>query len=87
MLFRSDTGTGRLGVNIATDFVTNDYSIVAQIERGATDYASTSVEQCAIRNNSPLTGSFEIESYDHTVTTLAADDPANYFWSCFGNWL
>lgn len=81
----TDTGTGRLGVNIATDFSTANYAIMAQIERGVTTYAVADVEQCAIRNASPAAGAFEIESYDHTATTLAADDPANYFWECYGD--
>ncbi len=83
----TDTSTGRLGVNIATDIVDANYSIMAQIERGTTTLAVGDVEQCAIRLGSALAGSFEIESYDHTITTLLADDPGNYFWACFGNWL
>ncbi len=81
----ADTGTGRLGVTIATDFSGVDYAILAQIERGVTTLGVADVEQCAIRNASPTAGVFEIESYDHTATTLVADDPANYFWACFGD--
>lgn len=81
----TDTATGRLGVTIGTDFSSANYAIDAQIERGVTTLGVADVEQCAIRNASPAAGSFEIESYDHTATTLAADDPANYFWACFGD--
>lgn len=81
----TDTGTGRLGVNIGNDFSSANYAINADIERGVTTLAVADVEQCAIRNASPAAGSFELESYDHTATTLAADDPANYFWSCYGD--
>jgi hypothetical protein len=81
----TDTGTGRLGVTIATDFSSAHYSINAQVERGVTTLGVADVEQCAIRNVSPAVGTFEIESYDHTATTLAADDPASYFWSCEGD--
>jgi hypothetical protein len=80
-----DTGTGRLQVNIGTDMSTANYSILAQIERGVTTLGVADVEQCAMRLNSPATTGFEIESYDHTATTLAADDPQNYFWACFGD--
>jgi hypothetical protein len=81
----TDTGTGRLGVNIATDMSGADYAILATIERGVTGLAVADVEQCAIRNVSPAAGAFEIESYDHTATTLVADDPAQYYWACFGD--
>jgi hypothetical protein len=81
----TDTGTGRLGVNIATDMSSANYSIIAQIQRGTTTLTVADVEQCAIRNASQTAGVFEIESYDHTATTLAADDPAQYYWACFGD--
>lgn len=81
----TDTGTGRLGVTIATDFSSANYSIVSQIERGGTVLTVADVEQCAIRNASPAAGTFEIESYDHTAATLVADDPGNYFWECYGD--
>lgn len=81
----SDTGTGRLGVNIATDFSSANYAIMAQIERSVTTLTVATVDQAAIRNASPAAGAFEIESYDHTATTLVAGDPGNYFWECYGD--
>lgn len=81
----SDTGTGRLGVTVATDFSSANYSLVASIERGVTTLAVADVEMCGIRNASPAAGSFEIESIDHTATTMVADDPTSYFWACFGD--
>lgn len=81
----SDTGTGRLGVNIGTDFSSANYSIGAQLERSVTALTATGVEDSAIRNASPAVGSFEIESYDQTAITFVAQDPANYFWECFGD--
>jgi hypothetical protein len=81
----SDTGTGRLGVTIATDFSTANYAIQCTLERSVTSLTATGVEDNNIRNASPAAGSFEIESYDHTATTMAAQDPANYFWACFGD--
>lgn len=81
----SDTGTGRLGVNIGTDFSSAHYSIVATLERSVTALTATGVEGHAIRNASPAAGSFEIESYDHTAILFAAQDPANYFWACHGD--
>lgn len=81
----TDTGTGRLGVNIGTDFSSANYSIVASLERSVTSLTATGVEDHAIRNASPAAGSFEIESYDQTAILFAAQDPANYFWACHGD--
>jgi hypothetical protein len=81
----ADTGTGRLGVTIGTDFSSANYAIVASLERTVTALTATGVEDHAIRNASPAAGSFEIESYDHTAILFAAQDPANYFWQCHGD--
>lgn len=81
----SDTGTGRLGVNIATDFSSAHYSVVASLERSVTALTATGVEDHAIRNASPAAGSFEIESYDQTAITFVAQDPTSYFWQCCGD--
>ena len=81
----TDTGTGRLGVTIGTDFSSANYSICATIERDQTSLSVANVAQCEVRNASPAAGSFEIESYDHTAITLAAQDPSSYFWSCHGD--
>jgi hypothetical protein len=81
----SDTGTGRLGVNIATDFSSADYAITYGTERTVTALTATGVEGDNIRNASQAAGSFEIESYDHTATTFVAQDPAAYHWQCCGD--
>jgi hypothetical protein len=81
----SDTGTGRLGVNIATDFSSANYSINATLERSVTALTATGVEDNQIRNASPAVGSFEIESYDQTAITFVAQDPTSYFWKCSGD--
>lgn len=81
----SDTGTGRLGVNIGTDFSSSDYSIVCTLQRSVTSLTATGVEDNNIRNNSQAAGSFEIESYDHTAILFAAQDPQAYFWACYGD--
>jgi len=81
----ADTGTGRLGVTIGTDFSSANYAIVASLERTVTALTATGVEDHAIRNASPTAGVFEIESYDQTTTTFVAQDPQNYFWQCAGD--
>lgn len=81
----SDTGTGRLGVNIGTDFSSANYSITTTLERSVTSLTATGVEDNQVRNASPAAGSFEIESYDQTAITFVAQDPTSYFWSCSGD--
>jgi hypothetical protein len=81
----TDTGTGRLGVTIGTDFSSANYSILATLERTVTSLTASGVEDHAIRNASPTAGVFEIESYDQTSILFAAQDPQNYFWACFGD--
>jgi hypothetical protein len=81
----TDTATGRLGVTIGTDFSSVHYPAVCSIERDQTSLAEANVAQCEIRNASLAAGSFEIESYDHTATTLAAQDPSSYSWLCAGD--
>jgi len=81
----ADTGTGRLGVTIGTDFSSANYAIDAMVERTVTALTATGVEDQTIRNASPTAGVFEIESYDQTAILFAAQDPQNYFWSCFGD--
>lgn len=81
----ADTATGRLGVTIGTDFSSANYSILTTLERSVTSLTATGVEDHAVRNASPTAGVFEIESYDQTAILFAAQDPANYFWACFGD--
>ena len=81
----ADTGTGRLGVTIATDFSAANYAITFGVQRSTTSLAEASVEDCGIRNISQTATAFEIESWDHTTTTMMAQDPAQYYWACFGD--
>lgn len=83
----TNTGTGALTVNIATAFYNANYSVVAQIERVSTSLLVADVEECTIRLGTVTTGSFRIDCYDHTAATMVVQDPASYFWSCFGSWI
>jgi hypothetical protein len=83
----SDTGTGRLGVTIATDFAESVYAILCSLERGVATYAVADVEDNNIRLNSQTKTAFEIESFDHTASTMLVDDPANYYAVCYGYWM
>jgi len=81
----TDTGTGRLGVTIATDFSSVNYAIQLTLMRSTTALTATGVEDNNIRNASQTATAFECESYDHTPTTMAAQDPANYYFAAFGD--
>lgn len=82
----TDTGTGQLTVNIGTDFSGANYAAVASVERVATSLSVASVDNGGLfRNATMAAGSFQIENYDDTATTHAAQDPSSYFWACFGD--
>jgi hypothetical protein len=81
----TDTGTGQLTVTIETDFSSADYSAVCSLERSVTALTATGVEDNNIRNASQAAGSIQFESYDHTATTMAAQDPANYHFAMWGD--
>lgn len=82
----TDTGVGQLTVNIGNDFSSADYAAVTSLERVATSLAVANVDNGGMfRNATMAAGSFQIENYDDTATTHVAQDPANYFWSCFGD--
>jgi hypothetical protein len=82
----TDTGTGRLGVNITTDMSSANYSIVTSVARVTTSLSVANVDNGGlIRNASQAAGVFEIENYDDTATTHVAQDPQSYFWATFGD--
>jgi hypothetical protein len=82
----SDTGTGRLGVNITTDISSANYAIISSVSCVATTLTVATVDNgCLIRNASQAAGAFEIENYDDTAFTHAAQDPQSYFWVIYGD--
>lgn len=82
----TDTGTGRLTVNIGTDFSSADYAAVTSLQSVSTSLAVANVDNGGLLANTAVTaGTFEIWNYDDTATTHVAQDPLNYFWACFGD--
>lgn len=82
----TDTNTGRLTVNIGTDFSSANYAIVTTVQSVSTALTVASVDNGGLVANTAITaGTFEIWNYDDTATTHVAQDPANYFWACFGD--
>jgi hypothetical protein len=82
----TDTGTGQLTVNIATDMSSVHYSVTTSVERVATSLAVANVDNGGLlRNASQAAGAFQIENYDDTATTHVAQDPTAYHWQCAGD--
>jgi len=82
----TDTGPGNLGVTIATDFSTADYSIVCGTAAVATTLTVATIDNGAIvYNATQAAGAFSLWNFDHTATTHVVQDPQSYFWACFGD--
>jgi hypothetical protein len=82
----TDTGTGNLGVTIATDFSSADYVIVCGTAASATTLTVATIDNGAIvYNATQAAGSFSLWNFDHTATTHVVQDPQTYFWACFGD--
>jgi hypothetical protein len=82
----TDTGVGRLGVNITTDMSSADYAILTSLTSVATTLTVATVDNGGlIYNASQAAGAFGIWDYDDTATTHVAQDPQTYFWAIFGD--
>lgn len=81
----TDTGAGRMTVNINVDFSAANYAVVATVERAVTTLAVTDLKFCNVRNAAQLAGSVEIECYDGTATTAVQEDPQSYYVVGFGD--
>jgi len=74
----TDTGAGRATFNIATDFSSANYALIATIEKVNTTLTVTNLKHANIRNATPAAGSVEVECYDGTAATAVQEDPLNY---------
>ena len=82
----TDTGTGRLGVNITTDISSVNYAIVAGLAAVATTLTVATIDNGAlVYNASQAAGAFGLWTFDHTATTHVVQDPQSYFWAIFGD--
>ncbi|MFZ1059757.1 MAG: hypothetical protein WAP47_11290, partial [Candidatus Rokuibacteriota bacterium] len=82
----TDTGTGRLGVNITTDISSANYAILTSLASVATTLTVATVDNGGlVYNASQAAGAFGIWDYDDTATTHVAQDPQSYFWAIFGD--
>ncbi len=82
----TDTGVGRLGVNITTDISSTNYTIVTGTAAVATTLTVATIDNGAIvYNASQAAGAFDLWNFDHTATTHVVQDPLDYFWAIFGD--
>jgi len=83
----ADTGTGRLGWTIGTDFGTADWAALTSLQRVATTLTVATVDLGGgtFRNAGQTAAVIESENYDETATTNVAQDPEFYFFCGFGD--
>jgi len=76
----ADTGTGRLGWTIGTDFSSTHWAATSAIQRVSTSLAVASVDLGGgmFRNASQTAAVIESENFDETATTNVAQDPEFY---------
>lgn len=80
----TDTATDRLGVTIANDFSTANYSIQATIEPATTTYSATTTSLIVVvRNASKAVGSFTLDCLE--IDIGGATDPASWSFAAFGD--
>jgi len=83
----ADTGTGRLGWTIGTDFSSVHWAALTSLQRVSTSLAVASVDLGGgtFRNAGQTAAVIESENYDETVTTNVAQDPEFYHMAGFGD--
>lgn len=83
----SDTGTGRLGWTVGTDFSSTNWSALTSLQRIATTLTVATVDLGGgtFRNAGQTAGVIESENYDETATTNVAQDPEFYYMAGFGD--
>jgi hypothetical protein len=83
----ADTGTGRLGWTIGTDFSGVNWAALNSIQRIATTLTVATVDLGGgtFRNAGQTAAVIESENYDETATTNVAQDPEFYYMAGFGD--
>jgi hypothetical protein len=83
----ADTGTGRLGWTIGTDFSDTHWAALTSLQRVATSLAVASVDIGGglFRNAGQTAAVIESENFDETATTNVAQDPEFYYMAGFGD--
>ena len=83
----ADTGTGRLGWTIGTDFSSTHWAALTSLQRVATTLTVATVDLGGgtFRNAGQTAAVIESENYDETASTNVAQDPEFYFMAGFGD--
>jgi hypothetical protein len=83
----ADTGTGRLGWTIGTDFSSANWAALTSLQRVATSLAvaNNDIGGGTFRNAGQTAAVIESENFDNTATTNVAQDPENYYMAGFGD--
>lgn len=81
----TDTGTGVLGITIATDFSSVNYTVNVSVEATATTWAEANGRECHIRSATLAVGTVSVDCVDHTAATLLVKDPTTWHVVMFGD--
>ena len=81
----TDTGTGVMGITIATDFSSVNYCVQVSVEATATTWAVANTRECHIRNATLAVGTVSVDCVDNTATTSLVKDPATWHVAMFGD--
>lgn len=81
----TDTGTGVMGITIATDFSSTDYCVQVSVEATATTWGVANTREPHIRNATLAAGSLSVDCVDNTATTSLVKDPQTWHVSMFGD--
>jgi hypothetical protein len=82
----TDTGTGVMGVTIATDFsAATAYCCQVSVEATATTWAVANTRECHIRNATLAIGTVSVDCIDNTATTSLVKDPSSWHVIGFGD--
>jgi hypothetical protein len=74
----TDTGTGVLGITIATDFSSATWCCVVAVEAPATTWAVANTREAHVRNATLAAGTVSVDCVDNTATTSLVKDPATW---------
>ena len=82
----TDTGTGVMGVTIATDFSSaTGYACAVSVETSATSWAVANTRECHIRNATLAAGTVSVDCVDNTTVTCLVKDPSSWHVIGFGD--
>jgi hypothetical protein len=81
----TDTGTGVLGITIATDFSSVNYCVNVSVEATATTWAVANTRECHIRNATLAVGTVSVDCVDNTATTSLVKDPTTWHVTMYGD--